>query len=170
MRPIMISTDVLAALWTRRKPGEESENDILARLLGLPRQPPVPDAALIVRERGPRPPHADGGIFNTNFRVKFPQGFEIFRTYKGKQHKGGILGDYANLFISVDADIAGTIGNLTGVQLPLPLPKGKGTTAPTAPLQSPTTPKIPDGVKGLTDRIRNQEQSDLELLLFGGLS
>jgi hypothetical protein len=87
MRPIMISTDVLAALWTRRKPSEESENDILARLLGLPRQPPVPDAALIVRERGPRPPHADGGIFNTNFRVKFPQGFEIFRTYKGKQHR-----------------------------------------------------------------------------------
>jgi phospholipid/cholesterol/gamma-HCH transport system substrate-binding protein len=98
-------------------------------------------------------------------------------TYKGKKIQGGIRGDYANLFISVDADIAGTIGNLTGLQLPVQIPKGnatkgttttKGTTAPTS--SSPTTPKIPTGVKELTDKLKAGTQSDLELLLFGGLS
>ena len=94
-------------------------------------------------------------------------------TYHGKKIQGGIRGDYANLFISVDADIAGTIGNLTGINLPLPLPKSKTTangkaSAPTS--TSPTTPTIPTGVKALTEKITNGTQSDLELLLFGGLS
>jgi len=91
MRPIMISTDVLAALWSRRKPGEESENDILARMLGLKAQPPMPAPALVMRERGPKPGNEDGGIFNTLFRVKFPQGFEVFRTYKGRDYHAQVL-------------------------------------------------------------------------------
>lgn len=86
MRPIVVSIEVFAALWARRKPGEDSENDILARLLALPRQQPMPDAGLVVRERGPRHANPDGGIVNTLFQVKFPQGFEIFRSYKGKEY------------------------------------------------------------------------------------
>jgi phospholipid/cholesterol/gamma-HCH transport system substrate-binding protein len=93
-------------------------------------------------------------------------------TYKGKKVPGGIQGDYANLFISVDADIVNTIGNLG---IPLPLPKsgttGKTPTVPNVPkLPVPSLPKIPGALQGLTDRIRTGSQSDLELLLFGGLA
>ena len=84
MRHIVISTDVFAALWAGRKVGEDSENAILERMLGLPKGPPLmpqngPHRSGIVRP-------ADGSIYNQMFDVHFPQGFEIFRTYKGQDY------------------------------------------------------------------------------------
>lgn len=88
MRHIVISTDVFAALWGRRKPGEDSENAILERLLGLPKGPPL--VLPVALGPGPqRPPivrPSDGSIYNQMFDVHFPRGFEIFRTYKGKDY------------------------------------------------------------------------------------
>ncbi len=83
--------------------------------------------------------------------------------YKGKKIQGGIRGDYANLFISVDADIAGTIGNLTGLPLPIPLPK-----KPLVP-KLPTV-KVPANLTDLNSRLQDGKVSSLELLLFGAVS
>jgi phospholipid/cholesterol/gamma-HCH transport system substrate-binding protein len=95
-------------------------------------------------------------------------------TYNGKPVQGGIRGDYANLFISVDADIVSTIGNLTGIKLPVTLPKGPTgkPILPPVPLPLPSTPipKVPKGVLDLTGRIAAGQQSSLELLLFGGFA
>jgi phospholipid/cholesterol/gamma-HCH transport system substrate-binding protein len=97
-------------------------------------------------------------------------------TYNGKQVQGGIRGDYANLFISVDADIVSTIGNLTGIKLPVTVPKVPGTPGtpvlPKVPLPLPSTPipKLPTGVLDLTGRIAAGQQTSLELLLFGGFA
>jgi hypothetical protein len=95
MRTIVISTEVFAALWARRKPGEDSENAILERMLGLPRGPALqPQLAMM---RTPRPAPAgdgQGGIVNARFGVHFPAGFEIFRTYKGKTHRATVQGGH----------------------------------------------------------------------------
>ncbi|MCW2669357.1 MAG: hypothetical protein JWO27_1254, partial [Frankiales bacterium] len=78
------------------------------------------------------------------------------------------------LFISVDADIVSTIGNLTGIKLPVTLPKGPTgkPILPPVPLPLPSTPipKVPKGVLDLTGRIAAGQQSSLELLLFGGFA
>jgi hypothetical protein len=88
MRTIILSTDVFAALWSQRRPGEDSENAILERMLGLPKGPPLAQLAAGVagQVRGGRPRVGNGGIYNTTFDVHFPPGFEIFRTYKGKNY------------------------------------------------------------------------------------
>ena len=84
MRHIVISMDVFAALWAGRKPGEDSENAILERLLGLPKGPPVASFGDHRQGGGGRP--TDGSIYNQMFDVHFPRGFEIFRTYKGQNY------------------------------------------------------------------------------------
>jgi hypothetical protein len=86
MRIISISTDVFAALWGRRHPGEENENAILERLLGLPKGPDVPPPVLVRPTPATRPPGMAGRPPN-RFGVTFPLGFEIFRTYKGKEYR-----------------------------------------------------------------------------------
>lgn len=109
-------------------------------------------------------------------------------TYNGKQIQGGMRGDYANLFISVDSSLADAVGNLTGTQLPglppLPLPGTGGLpkvpslpgtpklpTAPSVPtLPAPTLPAVPKSIVDLTSRMRDGQQSSLELLLFGGFA
>ena len=89
MRTIVVSVDVFAALWAQRDAGEDSENAILERLLGLPKGPPLPANVVVNLQRRPGPGrNADrnGGIYNRMFDVHFPQGFEIFRNYKGRDY------------------------------------------------------------------------------------
>lgn len=78
IRQIAVSTDVFAALWARRQPGENGENAILERLLNLPKGPPIGGG--------------NGGIYNSMFDVHFPEGFEIFRTYKGRDYSAVVQG------------------------------------------------------------------------------
>lgn len=90
MRTIVISTDVFAALWAKRHPNEDTENAILERLLGLPKGPPIEMQAPAFGERmRSRNAGADGegGIYNHWFDVHFPAGFEVFRTYKGREYR-----------------------------------------------------------------------------------
>lgn len=74
MRTIQISTDVFAALWAARIAGENSEEDILRRMLKV---------------RIPKEPTPTNGIGFTDPRygVKFPEGFEIYRTYLGSEYR-----------------------------------------------------------------------------------
>jgi hypothetical protein len=79
MRTISVSTNVFARIWACREEGEESEDAILDRLL-----PGKSD------ERDSLPPHSApniGGHTEPRYGVHFPGGFEIFRTYLGKEYR-----------------------------------------------------------------------------------
>ncbi|QIE41171.1 hypothetical protein G5B39_03910 [Rhodobacteraceae bacterium SC52] len=78
-RTIPISTDVFAAIWAKREEGEDCEDDILRRILGI---------AGSNKDDQPRQRvHASGGYHDRRNNVHFPQGFEIFRTYKRKDYR-----------------------------------------------------------------------------------
>ncbi len=74
MRNISISTDVYAAIWAARQPGESDENEILSRLLKVKPSP---------AEKRP----AGEGVQDARNGVAFPEGFEIFRIYRGTQYR-----------------------------------------------------------------------------------
>lgn len=80
MRTINVSTDTFAAIWSRREPGEESEEAILRRLLGCRATgPPESTANELVADQG------CGGVVDIRNGVTFPEGFRIFRHYKGRE-------------------------------------------------------------------------------------
>ncbi len=77
MKQIAVSADVFARIWAERQNGEDSENDILARIL--------PSAA--AQEKGREPGNLteslDDGVRDVRSGTHFPEGFEIFRRFKG---------------------------------------------------------------------------------------
>jgi hypothetical protein len=75
MRSIQISPDVFAAIWKLQQPGESTEEQILARHLKV-----VPTKAS---------PNGKGGTGyrDPRYGVEFAEGFEIFRTYLGKDYR-----------------------------------------------------------------------------------
>ena len=78
-RTITISTDVFAAIWARRKDGEENEDSILRREFGCPGMPNggVPGSSS----------SGANGVYDARNNVRFPEGFEIFRTYKRREYR-----------------------------------------------------------------------------------
>ena len=67
MRTIEISTETFAALWATRRQGEENEDDILARMLGL---------------RADRPNRSEPlGWNDLQYDIELPAGFRLFREY-----------------------------------------------------------------------------------------
>ena len=76
MRTISISTEAFAKLWSCREDGEESEDDILRRILGCHKLP-----AEDTEEAKPQ------GFYDSRHKVHFPEGFEIFRHYKGVEYR-----------------------------------------------------------------------------------
>jgi hypothetical protein len=77
-RTISISTDVFAAIWARRQPGEETEEAILRRVLG--RMPADATSRTPETVQG-------SGVHDTRNGVYFPEGFEVFRTYKRREFR-----------------------------------------------------------------------------------
>jgi hypothetical protein len=73
VRTVEISTDVYAAIWADRKPGEESENDIIARKFKV--------------EIAPKKETRRQGWVDTRQGVTLYSGEEIFRVYKGKEYR-----------------------------------------------------------------------------------
>ena len=110
-----------------------------------------------------------------------PDALELLTTYPFPKTvslpggKGGIRGDYANLYVTVDSSVQSLLNNLmSGGLPPLPLPKTptvpRTPTAPTAPTV-PTLPKLPNLlVLSNGTGLAAAAQSDLARLLFGGLS
>jgi hypothetical protein len=74
-RSIRISTDVFAAIWANRKDGESTEDSILRRLLNCP------------REASSIPAITSGGVYDSRNNVRFDEGFEAVRSYKGQEFK-----------------------------------------------------------------------------------
>lgn len=78
-RTIPVSTDVFAAIWAKRQEGEDTEDDILSRILGITKSE---------KDTPPRQAlQGSGGCRDLRNSVHFPQGFEIFRTYKRKEYR-----------------------------------------------------------------------------------
>ncbi len=76
-RTITLSTAVFAAIWAKRKEGEETEDAILRRLLecgGGGRATELRDTR-------------EGGFYDARNGVHFPEGFEVFRNYKRREYK-----------------------------------------------------------------------------------
>jgi hypothetical protein len=80
MRSIAVSTEVFSKLWALRKAGEETEDDILRRLLDCP--PTQSNRASGVS--WPTPTLSEGFVDLRN-GARFAEGFAIFRTYKGQK-------------------------------------------------------------------------------------
>jgi hypothetical protein len=76
MKQISISTDVFAKIWSLRNDGEESEDDILRRVL----------STVATFQTVPSENQIDG-FFDKRSAVTFSEGFEIFRTYKGMEYR-----------------------------------------------------------------------------------
>ena len=74
MRSIQVSTDVFQAVWAARKAGEDDEDAILRRLLGLT------TAVTQARSSSGRP-WIDG-----QYGITFDHGFEMFRRFKGNEY------------------------------------------------------------------------------------
>lgn len=75
-RTISIDTDVYAAIWAARVAGEQSENDVLRRLL-------LGGEIGAVRGASAGPAV---GFHDARHDVSFPAGMEIVRDYKGKRY------------------------------------------------------------------------------------
>lgn len=71
MRTIQVSADVFQAIWSARKPGQDSEDAILRGVFKLP---PERDITVTI------------GFHDPRYGVKLEPGFTIFRHYKGKRY------------------------------------------------------------------------------------
>ncbi len=83
MRTIAISTDTFAAIWSHRRFGEETEEAILRRILGV-------EGTTATDARAPLQPA--GGFNDERNGIHFPEGFEIFRIYKGQEFRAQAAG------------------------------------------------------------------------------
>ena len=102
-----------------------------------------------------------------------PNALELLTTYPFPRTvagpRGGIRGDYANLFVTADSSVNNLINNLTSGGLPpLPLPGG----TPKTPLPKPTLPVAPPRLPLLSglDLATDAGSQDLARMLVGGLS
>ena len=88
MRAIQVSTEVFAEIWKRHQPGDLDEDQILRRLLDLGDRPAIEEPG---RPVSPASPTALG-YEDVRYAVKLPEGFEIFRTYKGREYRARATG------------------------------------------------------------------------------
>lgn len=84
MRTIQVSTDVFARLWAERRAEEQSEDQILRRLLGCQSD------GVAGQETAPTP----FGFQDYRHGVSFPDGFAIFRTYHGQNFRAHAAGGF----------------------------------------------------------------------------
>lgn len=80
-RSIGVETDVYAAIWARHQPGDNSENDILRRELG------VKSAVSTAASPTATALSAKIGFSDPRFDINLREGLEIFRNYKGKEYR-----------------------------------------------------------------------------------
>lgn len=82
MRQIDVTTDVYAGIWAARQPGEDTEDAILKRILKV-QGPPLSASA---------PTPTEIGFRDLRFDITLPEGFEIFRSHKGKEYRAKAIG------------------------------------------------------------------------------
>jgi len=86
MRAINVSTGVYAAIWSQHEPGEENEDAILRRILRVAEDAPATPEPIAS-------PGANGvGLRDERNGINFPEGFEIYRNYKGTTYRARATG------------------------------------------------------------------------------
>ena len=85
MRTIQISTDVFQAIWAARQPGEEDEDSILSRVLDVTGRPNSQSIEV-------KPSTTGASWIDSRSGVEFPEGFEVFRNYKGRDYRAKVVG------------------------------------------------------------------------------
>ncbi len=94
-RTISISIDVYAAIWAARQSGEETEDAILYRKFGckqarIQKEDKTTDRGIEVNGAIPQnqsiTTSSRYGIRDSRNNVDFPEGFEVFRKYKGQRY------------------------------------------------------------------------------------
>jgi hypothetical protein len=103
MRSISVSTDVFAKIWAQRRDGEDSEDAILRRVFGAP--PARPSTAALET-------NGAAGFYSKRFDVRFPEGFEIFRNFKGTDYRARATGGHWQL--QNDGEAYGSLSELSG--------------------------------------------------------
>lgn len=81
MRAVNVSTDVYAAIWAAREPGEETEDAILQRILKV-----NPAKANESSKQD------SVGFSDARFDLTLPDGFEVFRNYKHTEFRARATG------------------------------------------------------------------------------
>jgi phospholipid/cholesterol/gamma-HCH transport system substrate-binding protein len=100
--------------------------------------------------------------------------FPFPKTVAYPLNKGGMRGDYANLYVTVDGNPADLLNNLLG-DLPVPLPLVSSSKPGTTPTTTPATPAVPALVPSIkTPTVSDLgpvtgQVTDLVELLLGGL-
>ena len=75
MRTIQVSEATYAALWAKWREGDDGEEGVLRRLLGVQSKSAAETNAKKI------------GYRDNRYGVEFPEGFEIFRVFKGKEYR-----------------------------------------------------------------------------------
>ena len=83
MREINVSTAVFAAIWANRKGKEESEDEILQRLLLSQNVLSMVADNIKIGENSS---NIADGVHDHRNGVHFPEGMQIFRVYKGRKY------------------------------------------------------------------------------------
>ena len=82
MRSIDVSTDVYAAIWAARQPGEDTEDAILSRVFHIPAAAPSIQVGASSKVTSFKI-----GFKDARFGIELPEGFEIFRNHKGTEYR-----------------------------------------------------------------------------------
>jgi hypothetical protein len=98
MKTIQVSNPLYGAIWSRSVEGDKSEEDILRRLLGLPSMISPSAAPLAAAPQPPPPPppsstpaESSKGFVDRRNNLLFPNGFRIFRNFKGQDHEARVV-------------------------------------------------------------------------------
>ncbi len=101
MRNIQVSFDVFQAIWSARKPGQDTEDAILRGIFNIPAADPnVPERDIMVTI----------GFHDPRYGVKLDPGFTIFREYKGKRYTATAVQGF--WLSSADGKMYGTLNEL----------------------------------------------------------
>lgn len=106
-RSIIVSTEVYAAIWSKRIIGEETEGEILSRILGCEHQTIIEKAKGEVQRLG---------LFDSRNEVFFPENFEIFRKLKGRKYRAIIKNEK---WLNIDTQVSYPTLNQLNQSLPV---------------------------------------------------
>ncbi len=84
MRDIKVSTGVFARIWSLRAEGEDTENAILQRVL-WESSSSGPSTSLLLSSS-----KHSGGLHDQRFGVTFREGFQIERSYLGREYRASV--------------------------------------------------------------------------------
>jgi len=84
LKSVEVSTDVFAAIWGKRKDGENTEDAMLRRLLGCDH----------MEERSGLSGESKEGVHDSLNDVHFPENFEIFRIHENSKYTATARGGF----------------------------------------------------------------------------